>query len=73
MRTNIDIDDELMRGAMAATGLKTKKAVVEAGLELLARRERLHQVIAETAGIWSGDKAELPHVAEGGTTFRHDK
>jgi Arc/MetJ family transcription regulator len=29
MRTNIDIDDELMRSALAATGLRTKKAVVE--------------------------------------------
>ena len=51
MRTNIDIDDELMREAMEATGLKTKKALVEAGLEILARRERLRQVIRDTAGI----------------------
>ncbi|MGA9072163.1 MAG: type II toxin-antitoxin system VapB family antitoxin [Terracidiphilus sp.] len=32
MRTNIDIDDELMRQAMAATGTTTKKAAVEASL-----------------------------------------
>ena len=37
MRTNIDIDDELMRSAMAATGLRTKKAVVEEALKLLVR------------------------------------
>jgi Arc/MetJ family transcription regulator len=35
MRTNIVIDDQLMAEAMKATGLPTKKAVVEAGLRLL--------------------------------------
>jgi Arc/MetJ family transcription regulator len=34
MRTNIDIDDKLMRQAMRATGTKTKKAAVEAALHL---------------------------------------
>jgi len=34
MRTNIDIDDELMRQAMAATGATTKKAAVEEALRL---------------------------------------
>jgi Arc/MetJ family transcription regulator len=35
MRTNIEIDDELMRQAMAATGATTKKAAVEASLRKL--------------------------------------
>ena len=35
MRTNIEIDDELMSQAMAATGLSTKRATVEEGLRLL--------------------------------------
>ncbi len=35
MRTNIVIDDKLIRQAMRATGLKTKRAVVEEGLRLL--------------------------------------
>jgi Arc/MetJ family transcription regulator len=35
MRTNIVIEDELMRRAMRATGLTTKRAVVQAGLQLL--------------------------------------
>ena len=35
MRTNIDIDDSLMRQAMRHSGSKTKKATVEAGLRLL--------------------------------------
>jgi Arc/MetJ family transcription regulator len=35
MRTNIDIDDSLMRQAMRHSGVRTKKAAVEAGLRLL--------------------------------------
>jgi len=35
MRTNIDIDDRLMRQAMRHTGARTKKATVEAGLRML--------------------------------------
>jgi Arc/MetJ family transcription regulator len=35
MRTNIDIDDTLMRQAIRHSGVRTKKAAVEAGLRLL--------------------------------------
>jgi Arc/MetJ family transcription regulator len=42
MRTNIDIDDELMREAMAATGAATKKAAVEMSLRKLIAL-RLHE------------------------------
>jgi Arc/MetJ family transcription regulator len=35
MRTNIVIDDALMKEALARTGLPTKKAAVEEGLRLL--------------------------------------
>ena len=35
MRTNIVLDERLIQRAMRATGLKTKRAVVEAGLRLL--------------------------------------
>ena len=37
MRTNIDIDDGLMAAAQEATGLPTKRAVVEEGLRTLVR------------------------------------
>jgi Arc/MetJ family transcription regulator len=37
MRTNIVLDDVLVREAMRATGLTTKRAVVEAGLKLLVQ------------------------------------
>jgi len=35
MRTTILIDEKLLRKAMKATGLKTRQAVVEAGLRAL--------------------------------------
>jgi Arc/MetJ family transcription regulator len=35
MRTNIDIDDDLMSKAMRASGAPTKRAAVEQGLRLL--------------------------------------
>ncbi len=37
MRTNIVIDNGLMQRAIKATGLSTKKAVVEEGLRLLIK------------------------------------
>lgn len=40
MRTNIDIDDDLLAAAQAATGATTKKEVVTLGLELLVRLDR---------------------------------
>ncbi len=35
MRTNVVIDDELMKSALKASGLKTKKDAIETGLRLL--------------------------------------
>ena len=37
MRTNIEIDDKLMRKAMKASGAKTKKETVEKALEMFVR------------------------------------
>ena len=39
MRTNIDIDDDLMAAAMAAGSFKTKREAVEEGLRLVSRRK----------------------------------
>lgn len=44
MRTNIVIDDELMRRALALSGARTKREAVETALKLLVRlkeQERL--------------------------------
>ena len=60
MRTNIDIDDELMRSALAATGLRTKKAVVEEALKLLVKlkgQERIRELRGKIR--WEGDLDQL--------------
>lgn len=38
MRTNIEIDDTLMKKAMRSGGFKTKKETVEAALKMLSAR-----------------------------------
>lgn len=60
MRTNIDIDDELLREAMALTGEKTKKAVVEEGLRRLIYLRRQGRAIDSMWGLgWEGDLEEM--------------
>lgn len=44
MRTNIVIDDDLMDEAMKLGRLKTKKAVVEAGLKLLVQIKKQEKI-----------------------------
>jgi len=56
MRTNIDLDDDLVAAAMAATGLPTKKATVEEALRLLVARHDRRRAIDALAGLgWDGD------------------
>ena len=40
MRTNIEIDDKLMKQAMKAAGVKTKKAAVETALQRMVQIQR---------------------------------
>ena len=60
MRTNIVIDDDLMADALKATGLRTKKEVVEEGLKLLVKRNK-QQAIRRLRGKlhWDGDLEEM--------------
>jgi len=59
MRTNIEIDDELLSQAMAAAGLSTKRATVEEGLRLLVRVRRQAEALADLKGLgWEGDLVE---------------
>lgn len=56
MRTNIVIDDALMAEALQATGLRTKREAVEAGLRLLARRGRQASAVELFGTVdWRGD------------------
>ena len=56
MRTNIDIDDKLMRQAIRSSGARTKRAVVEEGLRLLIET-RGQRAIRRLRGkvAWEGD------------------
>lgn len=58
MRTNIDIDDELMAEAMKAGPYKTKKDAVEAGLRLLARQAAYREILKWRGKLrWEGDES----------------
>jgi Arc/MetJ family transcription regulator len=60
MRTNIEIDDELLSQAMRATGLPTKRATVEEGLRLLVRLRKQVEALADLKGLgWEGDLDEM--------------
>jgi Arc/MetJ family transcription regulator len=60
MRTNIDIDDELLKEAMAATGQSTKRATVEEALRRVVKLYRQKRAVADLAGIgWEGDLEEM--------------
>jgi Arc/MetJ family transcription regulator len=49
MRTNIVLDDDLVAEAMALTGLRTKRAVIQEALEQLVRQHRRRD-LAELRG-----------------------
>jgi Arc/MetJ family transcription regulator len=60
MRTNIEIDDKLMKRAMKATGATTKRAAVEASMRL-AVQLKAQEGIRELRGKvkWEGDLEEM--------------
>ena len=56
MRTNIDIDDDLLTAVMRATKQTTKKATVETALRQVLDAHNRTMALAESAGIgWEGD------------------
>jgi Arc/MetJ family transcription regulator len=56
MRTNIEIDSDLLAEAMQATGAKTKRAAVEAALRRVVKLYHQTQAIENLRGIgWEGD------------------
>jgi len=56
MRTNIVIDDKLMRDTLRATGVKTKREAVELGLRTLLRLKRQSEIRRLRGKLdWQGD------------------
>ena len=67
MRTNIEIDEELIQEALRVSGLKTKRAAVEAGLRALIRLNRQKKILDLAGKVhWEGDldqsrESRFPH------------
>lgn len=56
MRTNIEIDDKLMKETLRATGLKTKREAVELALQTLLRLRRQEKARKLRGKLhWEGD------------------
>jgi Arc/MetJ family transcription regulator len=74
MRTNIEIDDDLLTEAMAASGLSTKKATVEEALRRLVQRHRRRAALADLTGMgWDGDLAAMLEGREPVSTGDRDR
>ncbi len=60
MRTNIEIDDKLMKDTLKVTGLKTKREAVELALQTLLKLEK-QTGFRELRGKidWQGDLEEM--------------
>jgi Arc/MetJ family transcription regulator len=60
MRTNIEIDEDLLTEAMRVTGLRTKKATVEEGLKLIIQLNQ-QKKIRELRGKlnWEGNLEKM--------------
>ncbi len=60
MRTNIVIDDKLMRDALQASGLKTKREAVEEGLRTLVRLKQQEDIRRFRGKLeWKGDLDDI--------------
>lgn len=60
MRTNIVIDDELMRQVMKLTGLRTKREAVELGLKALLKLKKQESIRGFRGKLdWEGDLDDM--------------
>ena len=60
MRTNIVIDDDLMKEVLEKTGIKTKREAVEEGLKLLLKMKNQEKILELRGKIhWEGDLDEM--------------
>jgi Arc/MetJ family transcription regulator len=59
MRTNIEIDDDVLQEAQALTGTRTKRETVDLALrELVARHRRIGVLDLRGRVHWEGDLEE---------------
>ena len=59
-RTNIVLDEALVSRGLKATGLKTRRALVQRALEELVRREKQTDLLSLRGGVhWTGNLAAM--------------
>lgn len=59
-RTNIVLDENLVEAGLKATGLKTRKELVDFALRDLLRREAQMKILELKGNVhWEGDLAEM--------------
>ena len=64
-RTNIVIDEDLVERALKATGIKTRRALVDFALRDLLRRESLKRILELKGEIrWEGDLKSMRQTRE---------
>ncbi len=55
-RTNVVLDDELVEACQKATGIKTRRALIDHALHELLRRERQKKILELKGTVqWEGD------------------
>ncbi len=60
MRTNIEIEESLIKEAMKASGLATKKATVEEGLRLIISLKKQEGIKSLRGKVkWEGDLDQM--------------
>ncbi len=59
-RTNIVLDDDLVKNCMNATGIRTKKSLVDYALKELLRKNKQKRLLDLQGKInWTGDLKEM--------------
>jgi Arc/MetJ family transcription regulator len=60
MRTNIVLDDELVKDCIKATGIKTKKSLIDYALRELLRHKQQKRILKLKGKItWEGNLDEM--------------
>ena len=60
MKTNVNVDNNLLAEAMKISGIKTKAAVLEMTLKEYLRKNNMKQILKYRGkNIWEGDIEEM--------------
>ena len=59
MRTNVEIDDDLMASAMRVTGVTTKREMIDRALRMTLRLKRQEELMQLWGLGWDGDLDDM--------------